>query len=98
MSIDPRNPCVIGVAQRTVRKGDQPAPEPLDLWEEDCRLAAADALARGDVVAAVESLNVMFCESWRYDDPTQRLADRLGVTPRHRRYGNPGGTGPQRLV
>jgi acetyl-CoA C-acetyltransferase len=96
MSVDPRTPCVIGVAQRTIR--DAASPEPLDLWEDVCRRAVEDASASGDVLAAVDSLSVMLCESWRYDDPPQRLADRLAIAPRHRRYGQRGGIGPLHLV
>jgi acetyl-CoA C-acetyltransferase len=96
VAVDPRSPCLIGVAQRTVRGGD--APEPLDLWEDVCRRAAADASARGDVLGAVESLQIVYCQSWRYDDPPGRLAERLGIRPRHRLYSGIGGTTPQLLV
>jgi acetyl-CoA C-acetyltransferase len=87
---------VIGVAQTTVRGGD--APEPLDLWEDVCRRAAADAGARAGVLAAADSLQIVYCQSWRYDDPVGRLAARLGVEPRHRLYSGIGGTTPQLLV
>jgi hypothetical protein len=56
--IDPRTPCVIGVAQAVARPEDGFAPEPLDSWEAVVRGAAADASATGDVLAAVESLQV----------------------------------------
>ena len=32
--IDPRSPCIIGVARRTLRADEGLEPEPLDLWEE----------------------------------------------------------------
>ena len=96
--IDPRSPCVIGVAQQVARPEDGPAPEPLDSWERVVRAAAADAAASGDVLGAVESLQVVYCQSWQYDDPGGRLAARLGIDPAHRLYSGIGGTTPQLLL
>ena len=101
MAIDPRTPCVIGVAQRTIRPGEGPSPEPLALWEEVTRAAAADAAARSGadaVLQAVDSLQVVYCIAWPYDRPVDRLADALGIAPRHRVYSGIGGTTPQVLV
>ena len=47
---------------------------------------------RGDVLDAVDSLQIVYCQSWQYDDPAGRLADALGIDPapppllRHRRH------------
>src|SRR5207244_1091602 len=46
-AVDPRAPCLVGVAQRSWRLGDPDrvdgdAPEPLDMWEQVARAAAAD--------------------------------------------------------
>src|SRR2546423_1914038 len=71
MTVDPRSPCIVGVAQRTVHPGEGPSPEPLDLWDDVCRRAAGDALG------AVDTLKIVYCQSWRYDDPPGRLAQRL---------------------
>lgn len=99
-AIDPRTPCLIGVAQRTVRPADGPCPEPLALWEETSRDAADDALpgAGHRVLDAAESLQIVYCMSWPYDRPVDRLADALGIDPRHRLYSGIGGTTPQLLV
>jgi acetyl-CoA C-acetyltransferase len=98
-TVDPRTPCIIGVAQRVVRPGEGPSPEPLALWEDVARRAAADAgHMSGDVLGAVDSLQVVYTQSWPYDDPAGRLAERLGITPRHRLYSGIGGTTPQVLV
>jgi acetyl-CoA C-acetyltransferase len=35
--IDPRSPCIVGVARRTLRREEGLDPEPLDLWEEVSR-------------------------------------------------------------
>jgi acetyl-CoA C-acetyltransferase len=103
VSVDPRSPCVIGVAQEVWRpsSGDSVAPEPLDMWETVARLAASDCAARagaGAVLDAVESLRIVYCQSWQYDDPPGRLAARLGIAPRHGFYSGIGGTTPQVLV
>jgi acetyl-CoA C-acetyltransferase len=93
---DPRDLCVIGVAQVTTRPPG-PAPEPLESWEHVARLAADDA-GCPDALAALESVQVVYCQTWPYDDPVGRLCERLGASPRHRRYSGIGGTTPQDLV
>ncbi len=90
-----RAPCIIGAARRTWR--EVPAPEPLDLWEAVARAAAADAGASG-ALTGLESLQVVYCQSWEYDDPCRRLAERLGADPAHRRYSGIGGSVPLTLV
>ena len=99
-AVDPRTPCVIGVAQRTVRPDEGPSPEPLVLWEDVTRAAADDALPGGGsrVLDAVDSLQVVYCMAWPYDAPVDRLAEALGIDPRHRHYSGIGGTTPQVLV
>ena len=68
------------------------------MWEEVVRRRGrADAGASGDVLAAVDSLDV-YCQSWQYDDPAGRLAEALGHRPAHRLYSGIGGTTPQVLV
>ncbi|HVM41416.1 MAG TPA: acetyl-CoA synthetase, partial [Acidimicrobiia bacterium] len=95
--VDPRTPCIIGVAQFVSRPDDGPAPEPLDQWEHVVREAAADTGASG-VLDRVDSLQIVYCQSWQYDDPPGRLAGRLGISPRHSLYSGIGGTTPQVLV
>jgi acetyl-CoA C-acetyltransferase len=98
--IDPRTPCLIGAAQRTVHPGTGPSPEPLELWADVARRAAEDALAGGgsSVLRSAESLQIVYCMSWPYDAPTDRLADALDIAPGHRVYSGIGGTTPQVLV
>ncbi|MCI0346075.1 MAG: acetyl-CoA synthetase, partial [Chloroflexi bacterium] len=98
MSADPRSPCIVGVAQFVSRSDDGPAPEPLDQWEIVCRAAAADAGGRRDALGLVDSLQIVYCQTWQYDDPVGRLSARLGIEPRHRVYSGIGGTTPQALV
>jgi acetyl-CoA C-acetyltransferase len=100
MTVDPRTPCLIGAAQRTVHPGTGPSPEPLELWADVARRAADDALpGRGwRVLRSAESLQIVYCMSWPYDAPVDRLADALDIDPRHRLYSGIGGTTPQVLV
>ena len=82
--IDPRSPCIIGVARRTLRADEGLEPEPLDLWEEVSRAAAADSGGH-DVLAAVDDLALVYSLSWQYDDGPARLAERLELGPGRRR-------------
>ncbi|WP_336215778.1 acetyl-CoA synthetase [Nonomuraea sp. LPB2021202275-12-8] len=91
--MDSRTPCLIGAAQHTVR--EQPGPEPLDLWEETARAAAREARLP---VRSLDSIQIVYTDSWQYDSPTGRLAERLGATPRHHSYSKVSGTAPQLLI
>ncbi len=95
MPVDPRAPCIIGVARHTWR--EEPAPEPLDMWEQVARTAAADAGAPASVTG-LDSIQVVYCQSWEYDDPAGRLAGRLGAEPGQRSYSGLGGSVPVRLL
>jgi acetyl-CoA C-acetyltransferase len=104
VAVDPRAPCIIGVGQRTWHPddvGDEGAPEPLVMWDEVARRAATDT-GVGDGPEAVfdrlDSLQIVYCQTWQYDDPASRLAARLGISPRHSYYSGIGGTTPQVLV
>ncbi|MEB4208038.1 acetyl-CoA synthetase [Mycobacterium sp. 94-17] len=91
---DPRQLCIIGASQHTVR--DAAAPQPLASWAERAREAISGIA--GDVLRQLDSLQVVYCQSWPYDDPVARLAEALGASPRHRHYSGIGGTTPQDLV
>jgi acetyl-CoA C-acetyltransferase len=63
------------------------------VWQQVARAAADDA----GVLAALgqlESVDVVYSQSWQYDDPVLRLAERLGATPRRGRYSGIGGSVP----
>jgi acetyl-CoA C-acetyltransferase len=93
--MNPRTLCLIGAAQHTDRSSN--APEPLASWAELATRAAADT-GVANVLAQVDSIQVVYCHSWPYDDPVGRLATALGIDPRHRHYSGIGGTTPQLLV
>jgi acetyl-CoA C-acetyltransferase len=100
MAVDPRAPCIVGVAAHTWHPedvGEGGAPEPLEMWETVARAAAADA-GRPNLIEQLESLQVVYCQTWQYDDAVARLADRLGADPKHRHYSGIGGTTTQQLV
>jgi acetyl-CoA C-acetyltransferase len=99
---DPRATCIIGVARRTWHPADAPdgAPEPLDMWEQVSRAAAADtAVANAaSVLGGLESIDVVYSQSWQYDDAVARLAERIGAAPARRHYSGIGGSVPQVLA
>jgi len=98
MVIDPRSPCIIGIGRRTWHPdGGSHAPEPLAMWDEVARQAAADA-GRPDLVARIDALHTVHCMSWAYDDPPGRLAVRLGAEPAHQQTSILAGTASQRMV
>jgi acetyl-CoA C-acetyltransferase len=94
---DPRATCIIGVARRTWHPSDAPdgAPEPLAMWEQVARDAAADTGAdASSVLGALESIDIVYSQSWQYDDAVARLAERIGASPARRRYSGIGGSVP----
>ncbi|EHB45724.1 acetyl-coenzyme A synthetase [Mycolicibacterium rhodesiae JS60] len=94
--VDPsRQLCVIGVAQHTVH--DAQAPEPLTAWAHCARAAAASA-GNESLLTQLDSVQVVYCQSWPYDDPVGRLSAELSAEPTHRFYSGIGGTTPQELV
>ncbi len=104
MSADPRAACIVGVARRTWHRDDPDvvaaggqAPEPLDMWHDVARTAADDAGVPG-ALAALESIDVVYSQSWQYDDAVGRLAGRLGASPQRGRYSGIGGSVPHVLV
>jgi len=92
---DPRATCIIGVARRTWHTSDAPegAPEPLAMWEQAAREAAADTGA-ANVLPALESIDIVYSQSWQYDDAVARLSERIGASPARRRYSGIGGSVP----
>lgn len=92
-----RIPVIVGVGEIVDRpKEISDGLEPLDLLEQALRRAEADAGAK--LLGEVQSLDVVNFLSWRYRDPEQLLARRLGVTPAHCYYGPVGGESPIRYI
>src|SRR3954462_7276984 len=92
-----RIPVIVGVGEIVDRpKEVTDGLEPLDLLEQALRRAEADAGAK--LLDEVQSLDVVNFLSWRYRDPEQLLAQRLGIRPAHRHYGPVGGESPIRYL
>jgi acetyl-CoA C-acetyltransferase len=62
---------------------------------------AADDAGTGDgpaILHALESIDVVYSQSWQYDDAVARLGERLGAAPLRRRYSGIGGSVPHVLA
>jgi acetyl-CoA C-acetyltransferase len=94
---DDRAPCVIGVGQVANHSSDASETEPMELWAQSCTLALADCGSRRGITS-LDSLSVVRCDSWSYDRPAQRLAERMGFSPRHLMDSSLGGHQPQVLL
>jgi acetyl-CoA C-acetyltransferase len=92
-----RSVCIVGTSRRTWRDGNG-GPEPLAMWEEAAREAVADVGPRHDVLGSLDQLLVVHCLSWSYDDPSGRLAHRLGRGDVRHTSSILAGTSPQRLL
>src|SRR5215468_6991797 len=92
-----RIPAIVGVGEVVDRPKDITAGlEPLALLEEALKRAEADSGAT--LLGEVQSLDVVNFLSWRYRDPEQQLARRLGIQPAHLYYGPVGGESPIRYL
>ncbi|MEA2881656.1 MAG: acetyl-CoA C-acetyltransferase [Bradyrhizobium sp.] len=94
---DDRIPVIVGVGEIADHPAELTAGlEPLALLEAAVRRAGEDAGA--PLLGEVDSLDVVNFLSWRYRDPEQLLAARLGITPAHCCYGPVGGESPIRFL
>ena len=105
MASDPRAVCLVGAGQRTWRPDDPGlveghAPEPLAMWAEVLRAAAADARSTRDPLDSLGALTVIYTQSWNYDDPAGRLLEAIGRPGAGVRteYTGLGGTRPLQAV
>src|SRR3954452_19718939 len=94
---DDRVPVIVGVGEIADYPEDLPAGlEPLALLEAAVRRAGQDADA--SLLGEIDSLDVVNFLSWRYREPEQLLAARLGIKPEHSVYGPVGGESPIRFL
>src|ERR1051325_1086184 len=94
---DDRTPVVVGVGEIADHPKELTAGlEPLALLEAAVRRAGEDAGA--PLLNEIDSLDVVNFLSWRYRDPEQLLATRLGIPPPHCFYGPVGGESPIRFL
>ena len=79
MPSSPRQPALVGAAQRVQRVDDpREAVGPLDLMEQALRAAAEDAGAP----KLLEALDAILVPQgiWKYGDPGRLLAERVGAS------------------
>src|SRR3954468_3556012 len=94
---DDRIPVIVGVGEIADHPTELTAGlEPLALLEAAVKRAAEDAAA--PLLGEIDSLDVVNFLSWRYRDPKQLLAARLGIKPSHCFYGPVGGESPIRYL
>jgi len=92
-----RIPVIVGVGEIVDRPTEITAGlEPLTLLEQALRRAEEDS--RTKLLSDIGSLDVVNFLSWRYRDPEQQLAKRLGIKPKHLYYGPVGGESPVRYL
>src|SRR3954466_7651990 len=92
-----RIPVIVGVGEIADHPAELTAGlEPLALLEAAVKRAAEDAAA--PLLREIDSLDVVNFLSWRYRDPEQLLAARLGIKPSHCFYGPVGGESPIRYL
>jgi acetyl-CoA C-acetyltransferase len=90
-------PVIVGVGEIVDRpKQITDGLEPLTLLEQALKQAEADC--GGKLLGEIGSLDVVNFLSWRYRDPEQQLAARLGIAPAHLYYGPVGGESPIRYL
>lgn len=94
----PNYPVVVGVGQLTnhLKSLDQ-AIEPAEMMARVARAAAEDA-GSPDLLAKLDSVQVVNILSWSYPDAPGLLAGKIGANPTHKLYSAVGGETPQRLV
>ena len=68
------------------------------MWEEVARRAADDSGVGARLLEELDAIDIVYCQTWQYDDAVTRLADRLGSSPARRYYSGIGGTTTQVLV
>lgn len=99
MTITAENtPVIIGVAQITIARGQQPGSEPLDLWRNAAISAAQDAGIEAADLAEADAIFLADCMSWPYDDPALRFCQSLGMEKAIGKVGPPSGTSGQTLL
>jgi acetyl-CoA C-acetyltransferase len=96
-----RLPVLVGIGEVTKKSRDpSPAHEPIELMVEALRLAAADASPRSaiELIARVDSVDIVSEYSWPYADACSLLRERLANGPARAEYGVAGGESPVRFI
>jgi acetyl-CoA C-acetyltransferase len=92
-----RIPVIVGVGEITDRRRRSPTVwSRLHCWSRRCGARKPDS--GGKLLGEIGSLDIVNFLSWRYRDPEQLLAARLGIQPAHLYYGPVGGESPIRYL
>ena len=92
-----RVPVIVGIGEITDRPAEiRDGLEPLALLVEALKRAEEDSGAK--LLSEIDSLDVVNFLSWRYHEPENLLAARLGIQPTHAHYGPVGGESPIRYL
>ena len=96
-ALDPRTPVIVGVGQHVQRPADvAEAREAVELMAIAAEAAADDAGARG-LLSRVDPVTVVK-GAWRYSNPAQLVADRIGARRARSALTHDGGNTPQSIV
>ena len=91
-------PVIVGVGQHSKRPpSTEEAIEPAEMMALVARKAAEDA-GNPDLLAKLDSVQVVNILSWPYPDAPGLLASKVGASPAHTLYAAVGGDSPQKLV
>ncbi len=97
MTLDPRTPVLVGVAQQGHRLADPSlGVEPVELMIRMVRAAADDAGAPG-LLSKIDAVAVVF-GAWRYPDPGRIIAEAVGSPGARTLLSYHGGNTPQSYV
>jgi acetyl-CoA C-acetyltransferase len=99
MALDPRTPVLVGSGQ-TLRRLESAAgaSEPVDMMVDALRAAAEDSGAGAKLLERADSIRVIEVLSWRYPNPAELLAERIGASPRELVKSTTGGNSPQMVL
>ena len=97
MTIDPRTPVVVGVAQ-ALQRPENPADalEAVALMEQVVRASTEDA-GSPDLLSKLDLIGVI-SGAWRYSDPARLVADAVGATSARTAVTAMGGHSPQSFL
>jgi acetyl-CoA acetyltransferase len=93
-------PVIIGIGEITDRTRDPcRALEPIELMAQALRRAADDACrASAEILASLDSVDIVAEHSWPYADPCALLRARVSIAPTRMVYGVTGGESPVRFI
>lgn len=97
MNVHAFTPVIVGIGEITNRTRDPSKEhEPLAMWAAALQAAVNDTGT--DLLAQVDSIELVGSVTWRYQNPIKSLCQSLGINPAHQANASMGGETPLRLV